>query len=701
MPIPYPTYNVVADMNTNLAAVGVASWAWISSLDGQNSFLSYGPVRKATVWPGTGLPSVDFGALQQVGNESSFQAVNDPGDIVGVSSLYDPNLPEAQITHAVRSHLSLATTAGDKLTDLGTLGGLYSAAVDINNSGVAVGYSTSLPEDAITNSRAAYWLPTEIQPRPLPGYDTNLMSYARSINDDNQIVGEAVDSTGAQQAVLWKPNPSATNGLGYDLVNLNDLAPRRDWHLTSARSINQSGYIVGSGQHLTTFVLDGGTPQVGVVPRAFLLVPEVSLAVDYDRNGRIELNDKDTVPHPKPYQFWVNDDSDDSAWADNLGIADLPGARTGIFEFDLRDPDYADGRVNGVADLVDWFPVFLNISNLLAILPWPQCEYRLVHSEGALNFLYTALRPDEAGRYLTNELASGFGVAFDQPPATASGVQQITPDGVALSAEFLSRIAHAGQGIVLVEARQSTTEPLRLEVWNGERLVTALELPLRISGAETMYGWANVRSVAGEDMERWTDLNPVNWPMFASEKQAFVFVHGYNMNERQSRAWAAEMFKRLWWSGSTRRFYALSWYGEDTQVGDYATINYHLNVRHAFETAPVFANLVNVTLAGQDVTVAAHSLGNMVVCSAIQDYAAKPHRYFMLNAAVAMEAFDAELVRQPYMTHPDWVDYPERLYASEWHALFPDSDGRHGLTWRGRFQGVPKLDRSLQLLLQR
>lgn len=43
------------------------------------------------------------------------------------------------------------------------------------------------------------------------------------------------------------------------------------------------------------------------------------------------------------------------------------------------------------------------------------------------------------------------------------------------------------------------------------------------------------------------------------------------------------------------------------------------------------------------------------------------------------------------MTHPDWSNYPERLYASEWYYLFLDTDGRHGLTWRNRFKDVSSL----------
>ena len=38
----------------------------------------------------------------------------------------------------------------------------------------------------------------------------------------------------------------------------------------------------------------------------------------------------------------------------------------------------------------------------------------------------------------------------------------------------------------------------------------------------------------------------------------FLFVHGYNVNPNQARGWQAEMFKRLYWSGSPARFYGVT-----------------------------------------------------------------------------------------------------------------------------------------------
>ncbi len=117
------------------------------------------------------------------------------------------------------------------------------------------------------------------------------------------------------------------------------------------------------------------------------------------------------------------------------------------------------------------------------------------------------------------------------------------------------------------------------------------------------------------------------------------------------------------------------------------------NVHNAFPTAPSFASAFSSQAS--DTTVLAHSLGNMVVCSAIQDHGFRPDRYFMLNAAVPAEAFDESewndtALFNP-MVHQEWVNYPSRTWASHWHNLFQANDIRHGLTWTNRFADVPYL----------
>ena len=122
----------------------------------------------------------------------------------------------------------------------------------------------------------------------------------------------------------------------------------------------------------------------------------------------------------------------------------------------------------------------------------------------------------------------------------------------------------------------------------------------------------------------------------------------------------------------------------------YGGDNYHGNVTHAFETAPSFASAFSG--GASNTTVIAHSLGNMVVCSAIQDHGFRPARYFMLNAAIPAEAFDATLgadySASNSLVHPDWYDYDSRTWSARWHELFGSGDGRSKLTWRGRFADV-------------
>jgi hypothetical protein len=684
---PYPTLNALLDLSAAGFGVGLATWLYFPDENPSSAPLT--TVKHATLWPTNGEPPVSFGALQQLNNESGFWAINEAGDMVGQSRLYDGTRPSIPVTHAVRSHVALASgQPNNKLTDLGTLGGDFSAALALNQAGTAVGYSTLNPGDPINETRAVHWLRDDFAPRQLASFSPTNQSYAWDIDNRQTIIGQAVRGGGATVAAMWRPNPAAPGG--YSIVDLNDHTSNPKWFLTSAHYINTNGFIVGSGLHARSSFINGERIESAPTPRTYLLVPNVSLAVDYNRDGRIDLSEKDNLPEGQSYQFWVNDDTDDKETGRD-SILHAEPVLSENSEFDPKNPDAYNSYVDGSQDLTDWFPVFLNISNLLAFLPPGENEYHLVHSQGALNFLYTDLSPDASGRYLTSLMTSGFGVDYSQAPARASGVQLITAEGIALNSEFLSRIRQQGKGVILVEARKATLEPLRLEVRNSRRVVATIELPLRIGNVEDMYGWYNMRFVIGDPGGLPTNFRPTNAPRFADPAASFVFLHGYNVNEMQSRDWSIEMFKRMWWSGSVRRFYAVSWAGDTTQVAGSITINYHLNVQQAIATAPAFARFVNSPMLAGDVTVAAHSLANMVVSPAIQDYGARPTRYFMVDCAAAMEAYDGDLPTEPAMTHPDWRSYTNRLYASEWHTLFPDLDGRHGLTWRGRFKDVPKL----------
>ena len=422
---------------------------------------------------------------------------------------------------------------------------------------------------------------------------------------------------------------------------------------------------------------DGSTSTHG-----FALVPG-QLRVDFNRDGVIDTSDapgspdREFVEKNLPYFFWVNDDDDEGETAGD----DIPGQPAGR-------ADAGNDHVDGMRDLEDFFPVYLDLKGLLGALP-PSggVTYKLSHKTGVLGYVPTDLTPATAGAYL-----------HDVPTATSLANERVTPisaEGVALPAEFLEKIRTSDKGIILVEASAPTSFPLTLEVWKGAEKIATLELPLSIDSVEEMYRHVNLCGAAGVEPATKSRACTSNWDDRLSSSKVVLFVHGYNVNQQQARGWQAEIFKRFWWTGSRARFWGVTWFGYESQSGA-ITPDYHSNVVNAFATAPQLASFISALRSdgATEITVAAHSLGNMVVSSAVVDHGAPVTRYVMLDAAVAAEAYDAAEQQPPTadanMPHTDWTRksndvYPSQLWASEWYDCFLASDDRHQLTWRDRF----------------
>jgi len=151
------------------------------------------------------------------------------------------------------------------------------------------------------------------------------------------------------------------------------------------------------------------------------------------------------------------------------------------------------------------------------------------------------------------------------------------------------------------------------------------------------------------------------------------------------------MFKRLWWSGSKSRFTAVDWRGDESQrwegipvVGG-QSLNYYVNVRHALDSSDTFASVANA-LSGSKVMIA-HSLGNMLVSEAAKYHSLNYARYYMLNAAVPVEAYDDTSIASAMYEH-GWRDVNQRSWAAKWAELFDMPDPRSNLSWRGRYSGI-------------
>lgn len=429
------------------------------------------------------------------------------------------------------------------------------------------------------------------------------------------------------------------------------------------------------------------------------------LVFDYDRDGRIDDTDAAKARDGKTtFRFWINDDSDTG---DVCPVRQYASDRPGGGLLGDYSTVMGKGKVNGRRDLVDFTPVWIDLSDVFPKdIPgkFKKIEWKL--KSPCVNAVWTSLERGNAGSFQREELdGGGFGPSLAQPAHKARTLE--LSEGIELADTPFGRRLKSDDkdAVFLIEGRKAGTELAiegTLREGGSSRMVARELAGMKISSVSDMYRRMNLRYIrrnygafSEEDYEEHVE-DPPNWPDAEhQDKGHIVFVHGFNVNPDEADATAAETFKRLWQSGFEGTFSAVKWFGDEGQIDTHTewkgtmTLAYYANVIHAFETAPYLATRLNGLLPGTPKTVIAHSLGNVLVSSAIKDHGLECARYFMLNAAVAMEAYDRG-AREGNMVDDAWRPIPERFRASGWHALFdgPEFDGdlRRDLSWRGRFE---------------
>ena len=162
--------------------------------------------------------------------------------------------------------------------------------------------------------------------------------------------------------------------------------------------------------------------------------------------------------------------------------------------------------IHGRRDLVDFFPVCLNIGSLFqsnalsAGISATDTNYQFVLSQadGVLRFAYTGLTPTNYMNFLLDTNISG---NLASAPLTT-----ISNTGVHLLNWFVSGIATNNQGIILVEAAAPTTQPLVLTIYHGTNQIAQTSLYLSISGVEQMFRHKNLlMNVSPAVPDRLTD----------------------------------------------------------------------------------------------------------------------------------------------------------------------------------------------------
>jgi hypothetical protein len=223
--------------------------------------------------------------------------------------------------------------------------------------------------------------------------------------------------------------------------------------------------------------------------------------------------------------------------------------------------------------------------------------------------------------------------------------------------------------VILVQGSAATDVPFHLQVIQNNKVYATISFPVKITPVEQFYRWINLRGVPDLDpgrngapigtVARATAVGvPPNRPDSLTSNKHFVFMHGYNVDEDSARGWGSEIFKRMYQLGMKAKFTMVTWRGNKSQVGG-VTPDYWQNVTNAFITAPHLKTALD-SLPGTKL-LTAHSLGNMVACSAIKDHGLAVEQYFMLDAAVPLEAIDESADSRATMRHPEWAEYDQTL----------------------------------------
>lgn len=455
-----------------------------------------------------------------------------------------------------------------------------------------------------------------------------------------------------------------------------------------------------------------GSPE-GWNMRDEVRVSVLAIGIDPDdnRDGKIDEADRGRVSDKKPWRFWINNDDDGDAdpvrgvnddLNDQLGLAvpdDLPG----------QNEDNRDDQVNGIRDLVDFFPLRFRLQQALDFFPLSHFCYTLEHQAGAIGVLSDYAVPDDsASLYLEDPDEA---VKLYKQKVQTIGTKSkgwVIPESVLAA---MQEDEH--REVLLFEARALSDKPLRLSIRrkSDDATVFMQEFPLELLDVREMYFHANFRNVGcpsgkdcGGEIER---LEHIKKPHCMTDNStALVWVHGYNVSGSAATATFAEVFKRLFHAGFEGNFYGLSWYSDLPVPFTTKPLppHYHQAVVNAFNMAEPFADFIQEIVRRDNtrVSVAAHSLGNVIVGTAVQDYGLSLDNYFAIDAAVALEAYGQNYDDKQSMIKVDkWKSYydydcwydnatgQKKLFASEWHTLFEGtSDNRRLLTWRNRFKNV-------------
>jgi len=476
------------------------------------------------------------------------------------------------------------------------------------------------------------------------------------------------------------------------------LPPDEGWAEVSVMAGDDAGTLLAIGRR-------AGAPWRILLLLPCRLVVDLTRAVDGD--GRRAAVTPERLAPPtaaRPLLLWLNDDRDRGIIAEDP-LGDLPGVHG-------DEADFVQAAPLGELDATDWFPVAIQLGRMAEDLP--PFEVRLLDAGATLvNALELDLPVARFNQSLQRAFRGVHGARLGE--FTHASKSPRLGSGIRFSEGFADRLVGPrllghGEGALLLEGRAAGAGRLKVAfVRRGaaadrdpapSETLFHLSLPLAVSPLEGLQ-----RAVDARDRSLRPPPPALGEPADVTLPWV-VFVHGFNVDVAEGKAWGAEIFRRLHQAGSSAPFVAFRWYG------DQGAANYPMAVECAAGAAARLHALMaalSKERPGRPFVLIGHSLGSYVCLLAAERAAATPgmpavRACVLVNAALPAEALDpaaparaadyalgegrplSELMtplESPWSSQAPFA-WPE-CRASAWAALFPEDDRRAGCRWTGRF----------------
>jgi hypothetical protein len=419
----------------------------------------------------------------------------------------------------------------------------------------------------------------------------------------------------------------------------------------------------------------------------------LDVAVDRNRDHKLDFSMDDRTGPATPYRFWLNDDRDEKVTSFDPIFGSVPEQDDVV----LDGPDLLKNVIMNRRELEDFSPITVGLSrgSLATSHPYAilQARWRKDRQNGdpAIK-LFRSADPNAGVGFLTDYE----GISYSQT-AEPFELQNQGADFKEYGkyAEVLKSIsgtdwATIGKLDELTGIKSLLSERLVCPfIWDAcsagsgwlEFRVVAAGSPGIILGRDRAYlhlspllDWytrVSTDSVGTDDFEAGRGTLPTElqfihkqkpWVPAATEPHAIVFVHGYNMVPASKKHFAETAFKRMWWNGYQGRYVEFDWptsFGITGSVGDpFGSGNgfpaSQLSALHAGDKLKELIERMNVHPETYGtIHVMAHSHGNIVTANALKNLApGTVDAYVGLQAAVASEWYgDPNLV----MVTPRWL----------------------------------------------